>query len=163
MAKAKLASLQRAFNAGWGLSVEGHNAETDGREPGGDWVTYRDRVCNRIARAKKLSPGQNEGESAADYIRRIANNFGTERGAILDDLPTLAACVEYHGLWDVYDTDFLEGILESIADGDDPEPLRAFIRKWKLPWRIPRETMRAHRESLQAHAVVAARAREAKA
>jgi hypothetical protein len=64
----------------------------------------------------------------------------------------IAALVEFFELWAVYDTDTLDGCLESIAEGDNPQPLRSFIKKHKLPWHIPAEVMRAHRASVKAKA-----------
>jgi hypothetical protein len=75
-------------------------------------------------------------ESAADYMRRIVANINSEQEDLLDDLPSIAAIVEFFELWSRYNTDYLEGILECIADGDSPKPLHHFIRKYNLSWKI---------------------------
>lgn len=91
---------------------------------------------------------QAKGETATEYLRRIADNFRHESNGLLCDLPTIAACVEFFELWSTYGTDFLVGIHEGIMDGEDPKPLQDFIAKHKLPksrW-LPREVMTEHRK-----------------
>jgi len=90
---------------------------------------------------------KHKDESAADYMRRIARNLDYEEESYLDDLKDIPALVEFFELWSVYGTDLMSGILICIGEGDDPAPLRAFIRKHKLPWRIPPEVLVEHRKA----------------
>lgn len=75
---------------------------------------------------------QHKQETAREYLRRIASNMDLEPCSLIDQLPTIASIVEYFELWDTYGADFLEGIHEAIAEGDDPAPLEAFVAKYKL-------------------------------
>jgi hypothetical protein len=81
---------------------------------------------------------QHKDETAAEYLRRIASNLNYENESLLDVLPTVQAVIEYFELWSVYDTDFMQGILESIEEGADPVPLENFVKKWNLSWTIPK-------------------------
>ena len=73
-------------------------------------------------------------ETPTEFLRRLMTAMNYEHESILDDLPTTEAVIDYFKLWDVYNTEFLAGIEECIADGEDPEPLNAFIIKHSLPW-----------------------------
>lgn len=77
-------------------------------------------------------PGQHADESAIDYLRRVVSNCNYEPESKLEQLPCPEAVMDYFDLWRKYDTDFWAGVIECIAEGDDPEPARAFVRKWKL-------------------------------
>lgn len=81
----------------------------------------------------KKRPGQHSDETAAEYLRRVVSWSDHETCTLLDALPTVEAVLEFFELWHAYGTDFWSGILECIAEGDDPAPARAFIKKWKLP------------------------------
>lgn len=72
-------------------------------------------------------------ESAFEYMRRVVHNCDFETCDLLDQLPTVAAVIDFYELWGEYGTEFWAGILECIAEGDSPEPAIAFIRKHKLP------------------------------
>lgn len=78
---------------------------------------------------------QHKDEYAMEYLRRIVGNLGYEYESILSQLPSVQAIVDYFELFDVYDSDFFEGIEEAIAEGSDPKPLHDFIDKYKLGWR----------------------------
>ena len=88
-----------------------------------------------------LAASKHTDETPAEYLRRVVHNLGHETESLLDDMPTIAALLEYFDLWAVYDTDYLSGILECIAEGDSPKPLQDFIDKYKLPWTIPAEIL----------------------
>lgn len=77
-------------------------------------------------------------EKPMTYLRRLVKAMDYERESILDALPNIHAVIDYFKLWDTYDTEYLEGIAEMIADGADPEPMRKFIKKYKLPWTMER-------------------------
>lgn len=77
-------------------------------------------------------PSQHDDESAMEFLRRVVSNCDHEYENYLDDLPSVEAVLDFFDLWHTYDTDFWAGVLECISEGDDPEPARAFIRKWKL-------------------------------
>ncbi len=74
-------------------------------------------------------------ETAIEFLRRAVTNLDYEPEDLLQQLPTPESLLEYFRLWDVYGTEYLEGILECIAEGDDPAPFDAFVRKHKLKWR----------------------------
>lgn len=99
----------------------------------------RVRVCNcgaedhdPIIMKPKLSPGQHKDESTADYLRRVVSNIGFEREGMLDELKSVDAMFDFFGLWSVYDTDFWEGCMQAISEGDDPTPARDFVAKHNL-------------------------------
>ena len=77
-------------------------------------------------------PAQHADETAMEYLRRIVGWVNYEEEWMLDQLPSVDAVVEFFEVWQAYGTDFWAGVLECIAEGDDPEPARAFVRKWKL-------------------------------
>lgn len=77
---------------------------------------------------------QQQNEPAIEYMRRIVNSCNYELEGILYDLPSIEAIVEYFELQSQYDTEFQEGILEAIANGDSPEAYNAFVEKWDLSW-----------------------------
>ncbi|MEE9214887.1 MAG: hypothetical protein V3U54_08855 [Thermodesulfobacteriota bacterium] len=85
---------------------------------------------------KKLTVefGQQKNETAMGYLRRLVSNCNMETESLLDDLPSVQAVVDYFGLWHTYDTDFMEGIIECIEDGDNPKPYVDFVKKYNLPW-----------------------------
>ena len=81
-----------------------------------------------------LEPGRRSDETAMEFLRRVVSGCDMESESLLDDLPSVKAIIEFFGLWHTYDTDFLDGIYECIADGADPKPLRKFIKKYRLSW-----------------------------
>ena len=76
---------------------------------------------------------QLQNETAIEYLRRVVEQADEERESVIDDLPSLAAITDFIDLWQHYGTDFWDGILECIAEGDDPTAARNFVRKHKLP------------------------------
>lgn len=76
--------------------------------------------------------GRHDTETAAEFMRRVVSWIDMEPESMLDQLPTVAAVVEYFGLWSVYGTEFFNGCLESIAEGEDPKPMLDFIDKYNL-------------------------------
>ena len=80
---------------------------------------------------------QNEDESAIDYLRRVVSNLDYEDESTLQQMPSVEAILDYYDLFYIYDTDFLDGILECIGDGEHTKPMEDFIRKHNLPWSIP--------------------------
>lgn len=82
----------------------------------------------------KRELGRLKDETPMGYLRRLVNWCDMESESLLDDLPSVQAVVDYFELWHTYDTDFLQGIIECIHEGDSPKPYRAFVRKYKLPW-----------------------------
>lgn len=90
-----------------------------------------------------------DDETAIEFMRRVVEWLSCESESLLSDLSTVEAVLEYADLWSVYKTDFMSGILECIAEGDDPKPLQRFIKKHKLnAWAIPQHILDAHNESL---------------
>lgn len=91
--------------------------------------------------------GQHDDESPADYLRRVASNINMETESLLDACPTVEAVLDFHDLWATYDTDFWSGCMEYIAEGEDPEPARAFLRKHGMEktylWAEVKEAVRA--------------------
>ena len=75
---------------------------------------------------------QREDESAVEYLRRVISNCNYENEGMLEQFPCVEAVLDFFDLWAAYDTDFWSGIIECIAEGDDPEKARAFVRKWNL-------------------------------
>lgn len=82
-------------------------------------------------------PGQHDGETAIEYLRRVVHNCNYETESLLDDLPSVEAVIEFFELWHAYGTDFWSGVCECIATGDDPARARAFLDKWSLTWELP--------------------------
>jgi hypothetical protein len=76
--------------------------------------------------------GQHADESTMEFLRRVVENMGFETEGLLDHFKSVDAVLDYFGLWSDYDTEFWEGILECIGEGEDPAPARAFIAKHKL-------------------------------
>jgi hypothetical protein len=77
-------------------------------------------------------------ETAMEYLRRLVRAMGDERESLLDTLPSPQAVLDYFELWNIYGVDGFDGIAEQIHLGEDPEPLRKFIKKYKLPWKLRR-------------------------
>ena len=82
-------------------------------------------------------PGQAADESAMEYLRRAVGWLDKEPESMLEQLPTVEAVLGFFELWNAYGTDFWSGVMECIAEGDDPTPARDFVAKHKLPksWR----------------------------
>lgn len=78
--------------------------------------------------------GQKDGELPIEYLRRVVSNCNYEAESLLQGLPSVEAILDYFELWHVYGTDFMQGIEECIQEGDNPAPLLAFIKKYKLDW-----------------------------
>lgn len=79
---------------------------------------------------------QKPDEYAIEYLRRVVSNLNFEQETELQDLPTIQACVEYFELWDKYDTDLLQGVIENIEAGEDAVFYNNFVNKWELPWNL---------------------------
>lgn len=91
-------------------------------------------IMDAILATKNRRPGQHEHESVIEYLRRVVHNLDHENGCYLDDLRTVEACLEFFELFSVtYGTDFWQGVMECIAEGEDPQPALDFIKKHKLP------------------------------
>ena len=75
-------------------------------------------------------------ETAFDYMDRITGWMKHEVASLVQDLPSPQAVIDYFELWSAYDTDFMQGIEEAIHEGDDPQPLRDFVAKYKLDWTL---------------------------
>jgi hypothetical protein len=78
---------------------------------------------------------QKTDETAMEFLRRVVHNLDYEHEYILDDLLSVQAILDYAELQSVYDTEFLEGILESIQEGDDAKPFLDFCEKYGLGWK----------------------------
>lgn len=76
--------------------------------------------------------GQKKHETAIEYLRRAVHNLDHEMESMLQDLKSVDALLDFFDLWHVYGTDFWEGVLESISEGEDPKPAIDFIKKYKL-------------------------------
>jgi hypothetical protein len=73
-------------------------------------------------------------ETAVEYLRRAIHEVSYEREYLLEKLPTTESVLEFFELWDLYNTEFLDGCLASVAAGRDAYPLLRFNRKYKLGW-----------------------------
>jgi hypothetical protein len=75
-------------------------------------------------------------ETAMQELRRMVNVLNFHDESLLDELPTMAACVEFAVLvTKTYGVDDLSGVEEVILEnGSDPKPLVDFVKKHKLPW-----------------------------
>jgi hypothetical protein len=78
-----------------------------------------------------------DGETPMEFLRRVVSNMNMETEGLLDALPSVEAVIEYFTLWKVYDTDFLSGIFESIADGQSPKAYNDFLAKYNLTQKWP--------------------------
>lgn len=88
-------------------------------------------------------PGQQEDESAVEYLRRVIEHLGYQSNSLLDQLPTTEAALEFFELYSHhYGTDSWEGVLDEISDGKSSRPARDFIAKHNLPtdWTIAVDT-----------------------
>ena len=74
--------------------------------------------------------------TAIEELRWAVDTLNYEWEWVLQSIPTIEALVEYRKLWDTYDTEFLSGILECIAQGESDKPLRSFMRKYHLKWEV---------------------------
>lgn len=99
------------------------------------------------------------GESAIEYLNRVTDAMTYEYAHILDRLTTPMAVIEYFELWDTYDTEFFEGIIEAIHDGANPAPALAFNNKHKTGWGNEIRNSAAHYKQI---AKDASRARKAR-
>lgn len=84
------------------------------------------------SKARKPQPGQHDGESAFEYLKRVVNNLDYETCSMTYSLPSVEAVLDFFDLWRQYGTDLWEGVMECIAEGDDAEPAIQFARKYKL-------------------------------
>jgi hypothetical protein len=82
----------------------------------------------------KKRPGQFDDETAIEYLRRVVHSLNYETDALLSELPTPEALLQFFDLWHTYGTDCWSGIQECIAEGDDPKPARTFARHWHQPF-----------------------------
>ena len=73
-------------------------------------------------------------ETSIDFLRRVVHNLGYEDESLLMSLPSVQSIIDFAALWDVYDTDYMQGIEEAIHCGDSPQPLKDFVAKYKLDW-----------------------------
>lgn len=127
------------------LNARGCLALLDGKTPPVE-DRSEDEECLSVAKEPtKHRPGQHEDESAVEYLRRVVQNLNHEEESLLDELPCVEAALEFFDLWRFYDTEFWEGILQAIADGDDAEPIESFIKRWGLPESWSRAVARAVR------------------
>lgn len=76
--------------------------------------------------------GQKDDETACEFIRRAIDWMEYESCTLLDQLPSVDAALDFFGLWHTYGTDMWNGVLECIAEGDDPKPALDFCRKYNL-------------------------------
>lgn len=98
-----------------------------------------------IERARKAD------ESAAEFVRRVVACLNSEHEGILDQLPNVDALLDFFGLFATdYGTDFWQGVVECIAEGDSPQRAREFITRWSLGERWRDDVNRAVRLSKQA-------------
>lgn len=99
------------------------------------WLAIREYEDMKTKTTKR--PGQQKDETPFEYLSRVVNGCNYETGGLLDRLKTVDAVLDYFDLWHTYDTDFWQGIIAAISEGDDPEPARAFVTKHKLgkDWR----------------------------
>jgi hypothetical protein len=83
-------------------------------------------------------PGQREDESAMEYLRRVVSVCDCESEGVLGHLKTVDAVLDFFDLWHTYDTEFWDGVLDSIRDGANPEPAEAFVSRHQLgeAWRL---------------------------
>ena len=81
---------------------------------------------------KKLAPGQKKDETVMEYLRRAIGWLDREEESLLEDLPSVEAILEFFGLWEEYDTDFAQGCVDAINEGDDPTAWNDFVEKYKL-------------------------------
>lgn len=79
-----------------------------------------------------MRKSQHKNESPFEYVERLVSAMEWETGFILDQFKTLDCLLDYFDLWYDYDTEYWSGILECIAEGDDPKPALDFIKKYKL-------------------------------
>lgn len=82
----------------------------------------------------KRESGRLQDETSMEYLRRLVYNCDMETESLLDDLPSVQAVIDYFELWHTYDTDFLQGIVECIQEGDSPKPYVSFVKKYRLTW-----------------------------
>lgn len=78
-----------------------------------------------------------DDETAIEFLRRVTEWLDCEQESLLSDLPSVQAVLDYAELWSIYDTDLMEGIIECIHEGADPQPFLDFVRKYDLKWEIP--------------------------
>ena len=72
-------------------------------------------------------------ETPAEFLQRVVQNLGYEEGSLLDQMPSVDALLDYYGVFCTdYGTDYWEGVLECIADGDSPDKANDFIARWNL-------------------------------
>lgn len=84
-------------------------------------------------------------EPAIWKLRDMIAGLDYEQESILTELPSFKAIIEYRELWDTYKTEFRDGIIEAIEQGEDPGPYMAFVRRYKLNnWPKPKELPNDH-------------------
>jgi hypothetical protein len=85
-------------------------------------------------RGKPMS-AQEKREHAYEYLYRVVDGLrSSEHGAILGQLESVAAILDYFAVCENYDALSLGGIDSAIAAGASPAPFRKFVRKYGLPW-----------------------------
>lgn len=70
---------------------------------------------------------------AIETLRKMVAALDYEREDLLTDLPTVQALVDFRALWTTYGTEFWEGVLECIADGEDPAHAQDLCKKAQSP------------------------------
>jgi hypothetical protein len=73
-------------------------------------------------------------ETYLEFLSRVVSNLKMEGGWIVDELKSIDAILDFFDLWEIYDTDFLEGIVEAIQSGENPGPAIKFCKKHKIGW-----------------------------
>lgn len=84
------------------------------------------------ATSKARRPSQHADESTMEYLRRVVSACNFENESLLDSFKSVDAVLDFFDLWHAYDTEFWSGVMECIAEGADPKPARAFVRKHGL-------------------------------
>ena len=79
--------------------------------------------------------------STSEKFLIISSYVNCEVCSLIDDLPNPKAVVDLYELVVLqYGVDFVDGIYESIEEGEDPKQFVDFIKLYDLNWRIPGES-----------------------
>ncbi len=130
------------FAEQWGMTPNAHEEHVLAGAPvGAVFAAEYLAETGRVREFKRCRPFACAGvgrdyDSAGDTIRKAARMIDHEGESLIDQLPTVDAVLDYLDLWAIHGTEFLDGIIEGLEEGDDPTAALDFADRYGLTeWR----------------------------